>query len=120
MPPKLRMARQNIVLAALFVGDTHPDWDILVPHLSAELNTGIQFEIADQRSYKILFKVRLLLADLGAKSHMLNMFKFNGYYGCHFCTAKGKTIGRTHAYYPHYEDGQLRVSSLNDVYVNMA
>ena len=120
LPPNLRMARQNIVLAALFVGGTHPNWDTLVPHLSAELNTGIQFEMSDQVSYKILFKVRLLVSDLGAKSHMLNMFKFNGYYGCHFCTAKGKFIGRTHAYYPHYEEGQLRESSVTEVYVNMA
>ena len=114
------MARQNIVLAALFVGCSHPDWDTLVPHLFDELNTGIELEMGNQASYKILFKVRLLISDLGAKNHMLNMLKFNGFYGCHFCTAKGKTIGRTHAYYPYHEEGQLRESSLHVVHVHMA
>ena len=120
LPPNLRMARQNIVLAALFVGCSHPDWDTLVPHLFDELKTGIELEMGNQAIYKISFKVRLLISDLGAKNHMLNMLKFNGFYGCHFCTAKGKTIGRTHAYYPYHEEGQLRESSVHDVYVHMA
>ena len=51
---------------------------------------------------------------------MLNMYQFNGYYGCHYCTAQGKTIGKTHAYYPYAQDNELREPLLNDVYVKLA
>ena len=37
LPPKLRMARKNFVLAALFVGATHPDWTQLVQSIRAEI-----------------------------------------------------------------------------------
>ena len=103
----------------MFVGSKHPNWKLLVPQIEAELSTGLQIEAGD-RVYKVLFKVRLLISDLEAKSHLLNMLKFNGFYGCHFCTAKGKTIGRTHSYYPYGEQGSLRESALHDVYVSVA
>ena len=119
LPPKLRMSKQNIVLASLFVGAKHPDWQKVVSHIQGELCSGIDFEI-NKLTFKIFFKVRLLISDLGAKNHMLNMLKFNGFYGCHACTAKGKTIGRTHAYYLYGETATLRENSVNDVYVNLA
>ena len=70
--------------------------------------------------FKTFFKVKLLIADLGAKSHMLNMYKFNGFYGCRFCTAPGKTIGRTHSYYPFPQTGKTREHDVNDMLVNYA
>ena len=120
LPPRIRMARKNIVLAALYVGNRHPDWKDLVPELKNEILMGIEIEFAEQVMYIVEFKVRLLISDLGAKSHMLNMFNFNGFYGCHFCNVPGKTIGRTHAYYPYIEQGELRETSLNDLYVDIA
>ena len=120
LPPKLHMARKNIVLAALFAGGTFPDWATVVPHIRDEICSAIQVEINEEVSFNLTFKVRLLISDLGAKNHMLNMLKFNGYYGCHYCTVKGETIGRTHAYYPYNQRGSIREPSLNDVYVNIA
>ena len=73
------MARKNVVLAALFVGETYPDWNLLVPHIAAELSAIIRVEINYLFGYNFGFKVRLLIADLGAKCHMLNMLKFNGF-----------------------------------------
>ena len=119
LPPKLRMARKNVVLAALHVGSSYPNWNKLVPHIQAELRTGIQIE-SFALNFHSSFKVRLMISDLGAKNHMLNMYKFNGFYGCHVCTTKEKTIGRTHAYYPYADQGTLRECSINDVYVNVA
>ena len=66
------------------------------------------------------FKVRLIVSDLCAKCHILNMMKFNGYHGCHFCTAEGVTIGKTHAYYRYHKSGQLRDASINNLYVYYA
>ena len=119
LPPKLRMAKKNVVLAALHVCGSYPDWNKIVPQIKGELCTGIYIETVEL-SFQALFKVRMLVSDLGAKNHMLNMYKFNGYYGCHVCTVKGKTIGKTHAYYPYSDEGSLRECSLNDVYVNLA
>ena len=120
LPPKLRMARKNIVLGALFVGDKYPPWDVLVPHLKDELSCEVKLEMNEHTFCIVTFEVRLLIADLGAKSHMLNMLKFNGFYGCHFCTAQGVTIGRTHAYYPYTQQGKIREPAVNDVFVEMA
>ena len=83
LPPKIRMARNNIVLAAFYVGANYPDWKKLVPMIQAEVISSIEIKISDDLRYQSLFKFRLLIADLGAKNHMLKMLKFNGYYGCH-------------------------------------
>ena len=120
LPPKMRTARKNIVLGALFVGDSHPPWKLLVQHLKDELSSIVRIKINEETFCTVVFKVRLLVADLGAKSHMLNMLKFNGYYGCHYCTAEGQTIGRTHAYYPYNQQGIIRDPETNDVFVEMA
>ena len=120
LPPKLRMARKNIVLAALYAGGSHPHWKQVVPHIKAELISAIEIELNEKVRLRASFKIRLLISDLVAKGHMLNMYQFNGYYGCHYCTAQGKTIGRTHAYYPYAQENEVREPPLNDVYVKLA
>ena len=65
------------------------------------------------------FKVRLLVSDIGAKSHIHNIFKFNGYYGCHYCTVPGKTIGKTHSYYPSDQCGDVREQSVNNNFIKL-
>ena len=92
----------------------------MVPHIAAELSAIICVETNDLFGCNFGFKVRLLNADLGAKCHMFNMLKFNGFYGCHFFIAKGKTIGRTHAYYPYTDNATIREPSLNDFYIDLA
>ena len=120
LPPRLRVSRQNVVLAALNVGPSHPDWKVLVPKIKGELISGISISQGSAISFQAFFKFRLLVSDLGAKSHMLNMFKFNGFYGCHYCTAPGETIGKTHAYYPYGDEGQTRETVVNELYVDCA
>ena len=88
LQPRMSMARNNIVLAVLFVGGSYPDWEKIVPHIEAELSSGINVESQQTKCNKLLFKVRLMIADLGAKNRMLNMLKFNRFYGCHVCTVK--------------------------------
>ena len=120
LPPKLRMARKNIALAALFVGGKVPDWSKIVPELRNELKSPFDLSENPDENLRVSYNVRLLVCDLGAKSHVLNMFKFNGFYGCHYCTTVGKTIGKTHAYYPYGQLGDIREPSLNNLYVNFA
>ena len=119
LPPKQRISRQNILLLALFLGPKNPDWNELVPYIKNELTCAVKI-CHNGKLISVLFKIRLLVADLCAKGHMLNMFKFNGHYGCHYCTAPGKTIGKTHSYYPFQETGRIREASVNDVFINYA
>ena len=119
LPPRLRMSCQNVVLAALFVGASAPNWNEIVPRLKSELASGVEIR-HNSIFFRAFFKVKLLVSDLGAKSHILNMFKFNGFYGCHYCTAPGKTIGRTHSYYSIQQTGALREPSVNNVFVECA
>ena len=120
LPPILRMSRKNIVLTALFAGSNYPNWKTIVPFIKGQLNSGVEISQNSGYPFRANFKIKVLVSDLCAKSHMLNMFKFNDYYGCHFCTAEGATIGRTHAYYPYEQGGQLREPVVNDVYVECA
>ena len=120
LPPVLRMARKNIVLAAPFVGSGIPDWQNITPQIRAELLSPIEVQLNYEISLSVGFQVNLLVADLGAKSHLLNMFKFNGFFGCHYFTVKGITIGRTHSYYPFSERGMTREPILNDIFTDFA
>ena len=120
MPPILRMSRKNIVLACLYVGSGSPNWNEIVPRLRAELVSPIEIVNSPFPGASISFKVRLLVADMCAKAHVLNMIQFNGYFGSHFCTAEGKTIGKTHAYYPYGQNGNVREPELNDQYIHKA
>ena len=120
LPPKLRMARKNMVLASLFVGSKLPEWNVIVPHIQGELLSNCTINLSDDFSVHIVFTVKLIVCDLGAKGHVLNMMKFNGFFGCHYCTVEGRTIGRIHSYYPFQQCGSIREPQLNDVYVNIA
>ena len=114
------MSRKNIVLASLFVGSSHPEWKELVLHIKMQLLSPVTLWPGNINPIRAHFKVRLIVSDLCAKCLILNMMKFNGYYGCHFCTAEGISIGKTHAYYPYHKSGQLRDASINNLYVYYA
>ena len=120
LPPKLRMAQKNVVLAALYIGSKVPDWNEVVPEIRAELLTSCTLNISSNLSFEVTFKVKLMVCDLDAKSHVPNMLKFNGFFGCHYCTVEGKTIGRTHSHYPFEEMGQIREPTVNDPFIIFA
>ena len=120
LPPVLRYSRKNMVLAALYVGYGHPNWDELVPRIRAEILSSMKIKSKSGLIYVIHLDGKLLIGDLPAKAKMLNMNQFNGFYGCHYCTAEGKTIDRTHSYYPYEQPWQIREPEVNDIYVQKA
>ena len=85
LPPILRMARKNIVLAALFVGSQAPDWTTIVPHLRAELVSNVEVVVHGDYRLSVRLNCISIVADMCAKAHVLNMFQFNGFFGCHYC-----------------------------------
>ena len=123
LPPKIRMSQRNIVLAALHRGNgklNKPNWEKIVPHIEAELQSSIQIESLTGQIFDVSFKVIFIVTDLMAKWHVLNMYQHNGYYGCNYCTIVGKTIGRSHCYYPIAQGFTLRTPEVNENYVALA
>ena len=120
LPPKLRMSRNKIILAALYVGVETPNWVDIVPHLRVELVSDIEVLDSDNLENTAKLKTVLLVSDLVAKPHILKMFQLNGYIGFHYCFAEGTTIGRTHSYYPHNQQAEIREPETNDKYVEIA
>ena len=44
LPPRQRMSRSNIILAALFVGNKTLNWNELIPHIKSELLSSIELK----------------------------------------------------------------------------
>ena len=120
LPPILRMARKNIVLAALFVGSQAPDWTTIVPHLRAELVSNAEVIVHGDYRLSVWLNCISIVTDMCAKEHVLNMFQFNGFFGCHYCDVEGVTLCRTHAYYPFSQKGAIRDSEVYEKYVKVA
>ena len=61
----------------------------------------------NEEELTITFEPILLVTDLVAKSKVLKMKQFNGYYGCTLCTQKGIHLAYTHRY-PHDHSFEMR------------
>lgn len=80
LPPLLRMAFQNIVLAGLWCGKEKPNWKDVLPNFIGDIlniaNLGIK-----NAGITHYFRPYLLIVDMIAKASLLNMMQFNGSYG---------------------------------------
>ena len=119
LPPKLRSARKWIVLAALSVSDSYPSWQELTPHLKDKISSGLIVEVRIEVYYKFVFKTRQLIADLEAKNPLHNMTNLTAIMDAS-TVRQMKNNGRTHAFYPFDQQGAIRESSVNDIYISMA
>ena len=72
LPPKLRMAQKNISLASLFVGNSKPLWEEIVPQIAQELRKKVHVSGLSAK-YEVRFEVMGIVADLIAKCSLLNM-----------------------------------------------
>ena len=114
LPPKLRFSARNTTPATLFVEPGTPPCNDLVPllemwfHYSAFTQELEQPQILElgSRLIRLSFKVIMIVCDLIGKASVLNMYENNGFFGCHYCTAKVVPLDRKHCYYPfrsHFE-----------------
>ena len=106
LPPRKRQAFQNIVLACLYVGHGHPDFDIFFNHIEQEFSETEHILFQGERLC-VMLKPILFIADLTGKSKVLKMKRCNGFYGCTLCTQKGVHYGGVHRY-PHDEEFVIR------------
>ena len=106
LPPKKRQAFRNIVLVSLFVGTGYPDFDAILKHVKRECAV-VETISFNNENIAVSFEPILFVADLLAKSKVLKMKQFNGYYGCTLCTQRGEHFGGTH-HYSHNEKFVMR------------
>ena len=81
LPPRKCLAFQNICLAALWKGSSKPNFSEVDPRLREvllDISSGL-YSSALQRHFEV--NIQSLLADLPAKSAILNVVQFNGYFG---------------------------------------
>ena len=81
LPPVLRSAFKNIVLASSWFGFGEPDWEIVIAMLEKELHEG-KFISMRQFVVRVKFQLVMMIADLPVKASILRHKQFNGRYGC--------------------------------------
>ena len=84
----------------LFVGTGYPDFTLILEHIKKQLHPTDSF-VFNGTSITVTFQTILFLADLVAKSKIMQMKQFNGYYGCTLCTQRGEHYSRSHHSPPH-------------------
>ena len=95
----------------MFWGNRKPPWRTVVNHLKADLDQVFVIE-----NHKKQFRCVTIVADIPAKANVLSMYENN----CNLCTAVGKTIGKSHSYYPFEQESEYCTLELNDRYVEIA
>ena len=71
-----------------------------------------EFSVSEKLTFNeeeltISFEPIVFVTDLIAKSNVLKMKQFNGYYGCTLCTQRGIHLAYTHQY-PHDHSFEIR------------
>ena len=104
LPPLLRFRRDNIITCGLWVGQTKPNMDILLPPILQNIDylnaLGMPFQTPEGTD--VVVRVALLFGvfDLIAKAQVLNMKQFNGSYGCATCLHPGVRVFHGTQVYP--------------------
>ena len=91
LPPILRSAFRNIVLASLWFGFGKPSWEIVISLLEREFQEA-RFIHLNGKVVRLKFQIIMMIADLPAKASILCHKQFNGQYGCSLCYCPGKVI----------------------------
>ncbi|CAG2218049.1 unnamed protein product [Mytilus edulis] len=110
LPYKLRMMKENMILAGLWFGNQKPSMStFLSPFLDSfkKLNNGINCFSPERGNF--ISKAYLLCgtADLPARCMLCNGVQYNGSYSCWKCMQKGETAksGKGHAHvFPFIQD----------------
>ena len=119
LPPKLRASLDNIFLCSLWYGKGKVFWDPIFEHYRSELAKP-QNICYKGRLYEISFTTIFLVVDLVCRHDVLNMKKFNGYYGCGLCTMRGfQRIPGTHSY-PNSKSFSMRNPAEHHILVMQA
>ncbi|XP_052130279.1 uncharacterized protein LOC127751196 isoform X1 [Frankliniella occidentalis] len=109
LPPEKRYKRENLILAAVYIGESKPTVNVFLKHvypLVEQLKQGVSVNVAGEQE-PVLIKACIICGtcDTPAKSMMFNMKHFNGFFSCPKCYSLGEKSDRTEQVFVHpYEE----------------
>lgn len=96
LEPQERFRPENMMLAALWFGETAPNMTSFFKPLSIELKeletNGIKRTLSSGREVVCPVVPIMCVCDAVAKAKIQNIKQFNGYYGCGYCLHPGHLI----------------------------
>lgn len=105
LPYKVRMMRENMILAGLWFGKHKASMSTFLKPFKQtllEFHKGVEIISADRGSFMCRGFLLAGTADLPARSLFCNSVQYNGSFGCWKCLQKGKTAkvrkGHTHVF----------------------
>ena len=101
LPPKLRVLKENIILAGLWFGSRDPLANLFMNSFVKDLKAlyrGVEFKLRNFNLVRIKGLVVSGTYDLCAKALFLNIQKFNATYGCPNCTIKTRRVDHVQRY----------------------
>lgn len=92
IPPKLRDSIENKLVFGVWIGEKKPNSNILFENLINQIEKINENGLTIRKNgFNLMYKLRIygVLCDSPAKSLVINMNQFNGYYGCPYCLNPG-------------------------------
>lgn len=115
LPVSERYKKENILLAALWFGESKPFPNLFLQPLNAslrELRGGINMSIPNvEVPVKVRGIVICVTCDLPAKALFLNMKQYNGRFGCQKCKQEGLYLLDHRVQVYPYEDFDVRTDA---------
>ena len=123
LPYKLRIRKENMILAGLWFGPTKPCANLFMNSFIEELKNlhkGVDVIVADKvNPLRIRGLIICGTCDLGAKSQFLNIQQFNGKFGCPNCKIMTRRVEHVQIY-PFTESLNLRTTEESEQYAKEA
>ncbi|XP_065906528.1 uncharacterized protein [Dysidea avara] len=93
LPFRMRISKENRILAGLWYGTTKPDMGLFMKPLTEALKqlyyAGVTVTLPDKRTLLCRAILLCTTCDLPAKAMILNMTNFNGFYSWCYCLQPG-------------------------------
>ena len=105
IPPPLRDHHQAVLVFGAWLGNHHPDRNLLWKRIVEEVEQLFKQEIVVNIAHqpvKFVVRVQLITFDLPALATNCNIIQYNGYHACPFCIIKGECYEKQ-IIYPHFE-----------------
>ncbi|XP_055586117.1 uncharacterized protein LOC129738837 [Uranotaenia lowii] len=107
LPPTVRYAKTNVLVAGLWMSNKEPDFHMFLKPLSAALNE-FQTNGANLNGREIsTILITACCVDTIARCKLQNFKQFNGYEACGYCLHPGTILGRQ-IRYPYRRNVTLR------------
>ena len=113
LPYKLRVVKENIILAGLWFGKMKPSPNLFMKSFLNDLKklyNGVEFKLPNFNTIRVRGIVISGTCDLCAKALFMNIQQYNATYGCPNCKIKTRRVDNVQTY-PFIENFDLRTTN---------